>query len=87
VKDFNEKYHAMNNNVTEYLEDFRQDHFIGKRAPEAYGEYEIWAEENGLNVLGKKLFQEMILKIHYLEIKKTNRNGKSIRVYGRVNDL
>lgn len=86
VQDFNEKYHAMNNNINEYLEDYRQEHFIGKRAPEAYGEYEIWAEENGLNVLGKKLFQAMILKIHSLEIKKTNRNGKSIRVYGRVDN-
>lgn len=86
VKEFNAKYHAMNNNVGEFLEDYQQDHFIGKRAPEAYEEYAIWAEENGLNVLGKKNFQEMILKIHGLEIRKTNRNGKSVRVYSKLDN-
>lgn len=83
VKEFNDKYHLMNNNVIEYLQDYPQEHFIGKHSPEAYGEYEVWAEENGLNVLGKKLFAEMMLKIHSLEIKKTSRNGKSVRVFLR----
>jgi putative DNA primase/helicase len=87
VKDFNDKYHAMNNNVTEFLEDYEQDYFLGKRAPEAYDEYQIWAEENGLNVLGKKLFQEMMLKIHNLEIRKTTKNGKSIRAFTKVDNL
>jgi putative DNA primase/helicase len=87
VKDFNEKYHLMNNNIIEFLEDYPQDHFIGKHSPEAHEEYTVWAEENGLNVLGKKLFQEMMLKIHGLEIKKTTRNGKSVRVFSRINNL
>ena len=81
VSDFNEKYHAMNNNCIEFLQDYQQEHFIGKRAPEAYQEYEIWAEENGLNVHGKKLFQESMKKVMMLEIKKTNKNNKSIRAY------
>jgi putative DNA primase/helicase len=81
VKEYNEAYHRINNNCIEFLQDFDATHFQGKRAPESYLEYEVWAEENGLNVHSKKLFQESMQKVHGLEIKKTNRNGKSTRVY------
>lgn len=81
VKLYNETYHKMNNNCIEFLQDFDQAHFLGKRAPESYDEYEIWAEEIGLNVHSKKLFQDSMNKVHGLEIRKTNRNGKSTRVY------
>jgi putative DNA primase/helicase len=81
VTDFNVKYHAHNNNCVEFLEDFTPDHFVGKRAPEAYQEYEIWAEENGLNVHGKKLFQESVKKVLKLEVKKVTKNNKSMRCY------
>jgi len=81
VAQFNQEYHKMNNNCIEFLQDFDQTHFHGKRSPEAYEEYEIWAEENGLNVHSKKLFQESMKKVLKLEIKKTNRNGKSIRCF------
>jgi putative DNA primase/helicase len=84
VKEFNDKYHLMNNNIIEYLNDYSQEHFLGKRAPEVYMEYEVWAEENGLNTLGKKLFQEMMLKIHQLEVRKSSRNGKSVRIYMKL---
>jgi putative DNA primase/helicase len=83
ISEFNDKYHLMNNNIIEFLEDYTQEHFEGKRSKETYGEYEVWAEENGLNPLGKKLFQEMMLKIHNLELRKTSRNGKSARLYLR----
>jgi putative DNA primase/helicase len=81
VTEYNQKYHEMNNNCIEYLKDFDATHFEGKRAPESYEEYEIWANENGLNVHSKKLFQDSMQKVLGLEIKKTTRNGKSIRCY------
>lgn len=84
VSEFNEKYHTLNNNVIEFLEGQDADHFIGKRAPEAYEEYEIWAEENGLNVHGKKLFQETLNKMLQIEVKKVTRNNKSQRIYQKV---
>ena len=84
VDEFNRKYHEMNNNITEFLQDFDQAHFLGKRAPEVYGEYEIWSEEFGLNCLSKKLFQETMLKVHNLEIKKKTVNKRSIRVYSPI---
>jgi putative DNA primase/helicase len=81
VAEYNQKYHEMNNNCLEFLQDFDPAHFEGKRAPESYEEYSIWAEENGLNVHSRKLFQDSMQKVLKLEIKKTNRNGKSVRCY------
>lgn len=84
VSEFNEKYHSLNNNCLEFLEGQSADSFIGKRAPEAYDEYQIWAEENGLNVHGKKLFQETLKKMLQIEVKKVTRNNKSQRIYQKV---
>lgn len=81
VAEFNAKYHEMNNNCIEFLQDYKPEHFEGKRAPEAYEEYTIFAEENGLNVHSKKLFQESMAKVLKLEIKKTKKNNRSIRCY------
>jgi len=81
VIEYNQNYHKMNNNCIEFLQDFNATHFEGKRAPESYDEYEVWANENGLSVHSRKLFQESMLKVLGLEIKKTNRNGKSVRCY------
>jgi putative DNA primase/helicase len=83
VTEYNQKYHEMNNNCIEFLKDFDHAHFEGKRSPESYEEYSIWAEENGMNVHSKKLFQESMKKVLNMEIGKTNRNGKSIRCYMR----
>ena len=84
VIEFNEKYHEMNNNITEFLRDFKQAYFLGKRSPEVYDEYQIWAEESGLNVLSKKLFQETMLKVHQLEIQKKTINNRSVRIYAPI---
>jgi putative DNA primase/helicase len=81
VTEYNLKYHELNNNCIEFLQDFSSTHFEGKRAPESYEEYEIWAEENGLNVHSRKLFQDSMKKVLGLEIKKTTKNGKSVRCY------
>jgi putative DNA primase/helicase len=81
VTEYNLKYHELNNNCIEFLQDFDSAHFDGKRAPESYEEYSIWAEENGVNVHSKKLFQDSMKKVLGLEIGKTTRHGKSIRCY------
>jgi putative DNA primase/helicase len=86
VTKFNEDYHLLNNNCTEFLNDFDAEHFLGKRAPEAYEEYTIWAEENGLNVHGKKLFHESMKKVHRLEIRKTTKNSRSLRSYAKIKE-
>lgn len=81
VKEYNENYHKMNNNCIEFLQDFDQKHFIGKRAPESYNEYSIWAEENGLNVHSKRLFHDSMEKELGLVIHPQKINGKTKRAY------
>lgn len=86
VTKFNEDYHMINNNCLEFLDDHSPQHFIGKKAFESYEEYTIWAEENGLNVHGKKLFQESMKKVLGLGIMKKKKNGKSIRGYYEIEE-
>jgi putative DNA primase/helicase len=86
VADYNQRYHEMNNNCIEFLQDFNATHFQGKRAPESYEEYEIWANEFGLNVHSRKLFQDSMRTVLGLEIKKTTQNGKSVRIYKPINE-
>ena len=69
---YNQEYHEMNNNCIEFLQDFKPTHFQGKKAKESYEEYEVWAEENGLNLHSKKLFSDTMAKVLGLEMKKTN---------------
>jgi putative DNA primase/helicase len=77
VTKFNEEYHSLNNNCIEYLEDLNPAHFIGKKAKESHEEYVVWAEENGLNVHSKKLFQDSMAKVLKLEMKKGNRGERT----------
>src|SRR5699024_7402101 len=81
VNKFNEDYHAENNSVLQYLEDFDKDHFLDRRSPEAYEEYEIWAEENGLNVQSRKLFVQSVYDVYGLTIKPKYINRKTARVF------
>jgi putative DNA primase/helicase len=83
VEEFNQKYHEMNNNCIEFLQDFKKipEHFEGKKSPDAYEEYEAWATDNGLNVHSKKLFLESMAKVLNLEIRKTTRNEKTVRIF------
>lgn len=81
VNKFNDEYHAENNSVLQYLQDFEKDSFIGLRSPEAYEEYETWAEENGLNVQSRKLFVQSIYDVFGLSIKPKTINKKTARVF------
>lgn len=81
VNKFNTEYHAENNSVLQYLDDFEKDSFLDRRSPEAYGEYEIWAEENGMNVQSRKLFVQSIYDVFGLTIGVKKINRKSARVF------
>lgn len=81
VNKFNTEYHAENNSVLQYLEDYEKDHFIDRRSPEAYEEYEIWAEENGLNVQSRKLFVQSLYDVYGLTVKAKKINRKTARVF------
>lgn len=81
VTKFNTDYHAENNSVLQYLEDFEMESFVDRRSPEAYEEYEIWAEENGLNVQSRKLFVQSLYDVFGLTVGVKKINRKSARVF------
>jgi putative DNA primase/helicase len=81
VTEFNNEYHAANNTVLQYLADFKKENFIGLRSPEAYDQYEIWAEENGLSVQSRKLFVESVYQVFDLSLHPKKINGKTARVF------
>jgi len=81
VNKFNTDYHEDNNSVLQYLQDFDKASFIGRRSPEAYDEYEIWALENGLNVQSRKLFVQSIYDVYKLVVGVKKINKKTARVF------
>jgi putative DNA primase/helicase len=81
VTKFNEKYHENNNTVLQYLADYKKEHFVGMRSPEAYETYENWANENGLNVQSRKLFVQSIFEVFGLIILPKKINGKTAKVF------
>lgn len=81
INRFNDDYHAENNSVLQYLEDYDKDHFIDRKSPEAYDEYEVWANDNGLNVQSRKLFVQSIYDVLGLSIKAKLINRKTARVF------
>ena len=64
-----------------FLDDLTPDDIRGKRAPEVMGVYEIWAEENGLNVGSKKMMREAIYEKFKMGLIRKSVNGKTSRVY------
>ena len=81
VTKFNEEYHENNNTVLQYLADYKKDHFIGLRSPEAHENYEIWATENGLSVQSRKLFVQSIYDVFGLVLLPKWMNGKTAKVF------
>lgn len=81
VREFNEDYHEENNTALGYVKDLNKEDIIGKRNPEVYEPYELWCEENGINVQSVKQFKDTIEEVHSLMITPRKINGKTQRVY------
>lgn len=81
VDNFNELYHKENSTATAYLEDYQKDDFIGKRLPDIFTDYEIWAEDNGLNVGSRKMLREALSDKFDIGLGVKKINGKSARVF------
>lgn len=86
VAKFNNKYHEENNNVYQYLDDYTEDYFLNKRTPEVYAEYEIWAEENGVNIQSRKLFVSSVCEKYGLEVKAKKVNRKTQKVFQKIEE-
>lgn len=81
IENFNDKYHAENNSVLQYLEDCKKEDFINRRSPESHEEYELWAEENGMNVQSRKMFVQSLYDVFGLTIGVKKINRKPARVF------
>ena len=81
VQAFNDEYHTSNNTVLQYIADYDKEFFLDRRSPEIYEKYEIWAEENGLNIQSKKLFAQTIYDVYGLILDAKKINGKTARVF------
>lgn len=81
LEKFNNDYHAENNTVLQYLEDYNKEYFLNRRSPEVYEEYEVWCEDNGLHVQSRKLFVQTIGEVFDLKMGVKKINGKSARVF------
>nr|WP_257644392.1 phage/plasmid primase, P4 family [Listeria monocytogenes] len=81
VEEFNARYHEDNDSTLEFVHDLDILDVEGKRGPEIYEEYELWAEENGLNVQSRRALNTTIKSVLDLETKPVKINGKTARIY------
>lgn len=81
IKKFNTEYHASNNTVLEYLTDYKKEDFIGLRSPEAFDQYIIWCEENGIHSQSKRLFVQSVFDVFNLTLQAKKLHGKTARVF------
>lgn len=84
VTEFNQSYHEENNSAIMYVNDLVKESFIGKKPPEVYDLYTLWATENGLNVQSARLFGETLKEIHSVKVAVKKIQGKSSRVYTEI---
>ncbi|MGO3792502.1 MAG: DNA primase family protein, partial [Enterococcus gilvus] len=81
LEEFNRKYHEENNSALEWVEELKTEDIEGRKGPEVYEEYEVWAQENGLNVQSKRQLNTTIKELLKMEPQPRKINGKSARVY------
>lgn len=81
VNQYNHEYHEENNGTLIFVRDHKPVDFIGLRPPEVYDQYEIWAEENGVNVQSKKILRETLEIEMGLIVGVKKVAGKTAKVY------
>ncbi|WP_210143292.1 DUF5906 domain-containing protein [Staphylococcus sp. GDY8P193P] len=84
VNKFNQDYHNENDTSGLFLQDFKKEDIEGLRPPEIYDQYEVFCEENGINVMSRKQFQANIKEDFNLMPKPIKKNGKTMRAYQEV---
>ncbi|MBF7019244.1 DNA primase [Staphylococcus sp. 18_1_E_LY] len=84
VNKFNLDYHNENDTSGLFLQDFNKEDIEGLRPPEIYDQYEVFCEENGINVMSRKQFQINIKEDFGLTPKPIKKNGKTMRAYQEV---
>lgn len=86
VQKYNNDYHEENNGTLTFIRDQSVEDMIGKKSPEIYEEYVIWAEENGLNVQSRKILNTTIEEELGLKLKPVKHLGKTERQFHPVKE-
>jgi putative DNA primase/helicase len=81
VDTYTAQYHSENNTCQTWVQDREPNYFIGKRPPEIYTEYEIWAMENEGRAQSARSLKNTIEAEHGLIVKAKKVNGKTAKVY------
>jgi putative DNA primase/helicase len=81
VDDYTSGYHQENNTCETWVSDREPDAFLGKRPPEVYTEYEVWAIENEGKAQSSRSLKNTIENMHGLIVKAKKVNGKTAKVY------
>ena len=84
VSQFNDDYHEENNSALTFVGDKKTSDVDQIQPPKIYEEYEIWCEENGLNVLGRKTFNDTVCKNLNVTVKNKKIAGKTVRVFMEI---
>jgi putative DNA primase/helicase len=84
VNDYTAFYHMENNTCIEWIRDAADEsQILGCRTPEVHAAYEIWAEENGLNVQSIKQLNKTIEEELGFHILSTRRNKMAIKIWAK----
>lgn len=77
VTNFNDDYHQENDTSIVYINELEQSDVLGIQPPKIYEQYEIWCEENGLNVMSRKSFNATISEMLGLSTGYKRLDGKT----------
>lgn len=86
VTKYNEEYHKDNNTTLFWLDGVTEEDIHYKKSPEIYEEYQVWAEENGLNVASIKMLREAIRDRFNMGLGTKKINGKPYRVFMKFHE-
>lgn len=81
VDKYNDEYHFDNDSTLEYIECLVDEQIENVKPKILYDDYKTWAEDNGLNVQGKKQFYQNIETLKGFISKPSRIDGKSVRVF------
>lgn len=86
VTDYNAFYHRENNNTQMFVEEYGIDEILGMKSPDLYEAYEVWSEDNGYKPSSNRMLKETLSAVLGVELKPKSINGKTQRVYVKIED-
>lgn len=77
IREFNKDYHYDNDSTIAYVECLDYNEIDGKKPKALYDDYKIWAEDEGLNILSQKTFEQTVRDLKGFIKKRRRINGSN----------